>query len=102
MKPQVRKFTKEDPCTKLEIWNCFRSQRGFLQIQIAVAESIIGENVPRFMIKEGRLEWVEEDHIEYYRLTDEGRKWLLRGFANYLKRHPKMKHKANFLPQNLM
>ena len=71
-------------------------------MQIAVAESVIGENVPRIMIKEGRLEWLEDEHIEYYQLTDEGRKWLLKGFANYLKRPPGMKHKANFLPQNLL
>ena len=100
MKPTVKVFTKEAPCTKLEIWNCFRAATGFVRIPVIIAQSHIGANVPRVMEREGRLIISEQRGIEYYVLTEEGVDWLYEGFRRYLKNHPAHVALANNLPNS--
>lgn len=97
-RPLPKVFTKDSPCTKWEIWHCFRIPGGFGTVQVAIAHSQIGVNVPRVMEREGRL--VKRDHkgVEYYLLTEEGEDWLLKGFRNYLKNHPSKKLTAKYVP----
>ncbi len=90
MKPEVKVFSRESPCTKLEIWNCFRNKRsaGFVRVPVPEAQAQIGANVPRVMEREGRLVSVVAGQVQYYVLTEEGEDWLLEGFKRYLKNHP--------------
>ena len=88
MKPEVKVFSREAPCTKLEIWGCFRGPRGFVRVPVVTAQSQIGANVPRVMEREGRLIKVVAGQTEYYALTEEGEEWLYEGFKRYLKNHP--------------
>lgn len=100
MKPAVKVFTKDVPCTKLDIWNCFASQRGgFRTVQVDEAHSIIGKNVPRIMERKGNLERVSSPlHGDCYSLTAAGKQWLDRGFRNYLRNHPLQAKHAKVLP----
>lgn len=98
MKPEVKVFTRENPCTKLDIWNCFRARTGFVKVPVVEAQAQIGANVPRVMEREGRLEKAEARGVEYYVLTAEGEEWLSTGFARYLKNHPSHAPQAKFLP----
>lgn len=99
MKPEVKQFDKANPCTKFDIWQCFRIATGFRAVPVAEAQSIIGANVPRIMEREGRLVKVEERGVEYYELTTDGGEWLLKGFRSYLKNHPSMVSKAKHVPR---
>ena len=98
MKPSIKLFDKKTPCTKLEIWQCFRTATGFRRVPVAEAHAIIGVNVPRIMEREGRMVREERQGVDYYDLTSEGKEWLLLGFARYLKNHPAQAINANHLP----
>lgn len=98
MKPIAKVFTKDNPCTKLDIWQCFRIATGFRRVPVGEAHTYIGLNVPRVMEREGRLLRVEDQGIEYYELTTDGGNWLAEGFRRYLKNHPSRVSRAKHLP----
>lgn len=98
MKPTVKVFDKKNPCTKADIWACFRVAAGFRLVPVVEAHSYIGLNVPRIMERNGRIVLVAKQGIEYYRLTPEGQEWLLNGFRAYLKNHPSYAPNASHLP----
>lgn len=100
MIPEVAKFTRANPCTKVMIWNCFRRNARFVRVQVAVAKSLIGANVPRDMIVRGRLARLSMKGVECYELTDEGAEWLREGMRRYLHNHPEAREQANFLPHS--
>lgn len=99
MIPEVAKFTRANPCTKVMIWNCFRRNARFVRVQVAVAKSLIGANVPRDMIVRGRLNKIVDGSVEYYELTLSGAEWLREGMRRYLHNHPEAREQANFLPR---
>lgn len=99
MKPDVKVFTKDDPCTKLHLWQCFRARRGFRKVELAEAHSQIGVNAPKNMLNRGYAEVVEQRRSEYYQLTDEGKEWLTKGILSYVKRHPEEATEAKYLPR---
>jgi hypothetical protein len=98
-RPEPAVFTRDNPCTKLDLWNCFRGKRGFVQKQIDVAYSIIGKNAPRYLIREGYAERVEIRGTEYLRLTEMGATWLEKKFLHLLSKHPEWKENACNLPR---
>lgn len=90
MKPEPKVFTKEHPCTKLDIWNCFAndSGTGFRVMQVDQAHALIGVNVPRVMERNGRLVRDRRQTGDLYILTIEGQVWLNKGIRSYLRNHP--------------
>ena len=88
MRPAIRVFTRDKPCTKKDIWIAFRRRTGFAILQVDKAHAEIGVNVPRVMEREGRLVRLTVNAVDYYKLTLEGQEWLLRGMANYIRNHP--------------
>ncbi len=99
MKPEVKVFTRDNPCTKLHIWNCFRGVRGFKKVDVAHAQSIIGVNAPRNMLSKGYATITETAGVEYYQLTKYGTEWLMTGLKSYLKNHPNDVKKAKNTPR---
>lgn len=99
MKPQPRVFDRDQPCTKLEIWNCFRAPRGFKRVQVDKAKAEIGANAPRAMLRNNYLETYTENGVEYYQLTEIGIEWLRLKFINYLRNHPENRRLAKFPPR---
>jgi hypothetical protein len=99
VKPEPRVFTKDNPCTKLDIWNCFRGPNGFVAQPVVEAQTFIGANVPRVMEREGRLVKKTIKNTDYYVLTEAGEEWLAEGFARYLKNHPSHASQAVYLPR---
>jgi hypothetical protein len=88
MKPEIKKFTRDAPCTKRDIWNLFRGSRSFVSVRVPDAQAKIGVNVPRGMEAQGRLFVNRLPTGDYYVLTDEGKQWLTEGMGRYLKNHP--------------
>ena len=85
---EVRVFTKQDPCNKSHLWECFRGRRGFIQVTLPRAWSIIGKNAPKNMLARGYVEILNTRRGEVYKLTPSGEDWLTKGYENYCKRHP--------------
>lgn len=100
-KPEVKVFTKDNPVTKLDLWNCFRGKRNFRRVQVDEAKSIIGANAPRYLKSKGYLLQYESRGVEYYDLSDDGRIWLMEGFKRHLLNHPEIKPQAKHLPSAL-
>ena len=100
-KPEVRVFTKDSPCSKLDIWNTFRTRRGFKRVQVDEAKSHIGANAPKNMLKHGYVEVVDVKNVECYELTEDGKDWLKTGIAGFVKRHPDEASDAVYLPKAL-
>lgn len=89
MKPEVRVFSKDNPCSKLDLWKCFyHPKAGFVRVPIAIAHAAIGLNAPRGMMAKARLYRVESNGKEVYGLTPEGEQWLIAGIRAYVKNHP--------------
>lgn len=88
MRPTVKVFTKDSPCTKRDLWECFAGETGFRTVALPEAHSVIGVNAPRGMERMGRIALKRTPQGEYYSLTSEGREWLKKGILAYLKNHP--------------
>lgn len=88
MKPEVKVFTKQKPCTKKDIWNCFRVPAGFAKVQVDLAHTKIGVNVPRVMERQGYLVKESLPKGDYYSLTSMGQSWLENGIKSFLRNHP--------------
>ena len=99
MKPEPKQFDKQNPCTKFDLWQCFRGKRGFVRVQIDEAHAIIGLNAPRNMRYHGYVQMVEVRNVEYYELTSLGRAWLMEGFHRYIKAHPERMTEVKYLPK---
>jgi hypothetical protein len=100
-KPEVAVFTRDNPCNKLILWNCFRTRRGFKKIQVDEAKAQIGENAPKNMLKNEYVVVVESRNVEYYQLTEEGKFWLKTGMAGFVKRYPEEAGDAVYLPKSI-
>lgn len=98
--PTVKVFTKDNPCTKVDIWNCFRGRRGFVQVEESQVFSVIGKNAPRGMLAKGRVERTKTAKGDMYRLTDEGVDWLMQGTRRYLKNNPDKRALCRNLPKD--
>lgn len=97
-KPAPAVFTRSNPCTKLDIWNCFRGVRGFKRVQVDEAHAVIGVNAPRNMLTNGYVTVIEKGNSEYYALTNTGVTWLSVKFKNYLRNHPASRGSAVNVP----
>jgi hypothetical protein len=99
MLPEPRVFTRDNPCTKKDLWVCFRDERGFKKVQVAQAHAIIGVNAPRVMERNGYVVKETYRSAEWYALTFEGEQWLLRGIQSYIRNHPSERADIPFLEE---
>lgn len=84
MKPEARKFDKETPCSKIEIFDCFWGKRGWLARQVYEVEAEIGRHVPRHLVNCNRLQIAARGTCDVYELTEQGKRWLREGIVRYL------------------
>lgn len=86
--PEIKKFTKDNPCSKIELWNCFRGPSGFRMAPVVEAHSVIGLNAPKYLLRESYATTRASAGVDYYVLSPAGERWLTKGLAAHLKRHP--------------
>lgn len=98
MIPEIKRFTKDNPCTKIDIWNCFYGKRGFIKVSVVEARSKIGVNAPRVMEGNAYLVRKNAATMDYYELTELGKEWLVNGVKRYLKNHPSSAYLINYKP----
>jgi|SRR5471030_1188101 len=85
---QTRVFTRDNPCTKVDLFNCFKGEDQFVARAVVETRGEIGLNAPKYMVKNGFVRRYDSGNIEYYELTDEGRDWLIAGLKRHLELHP--------------
>lgn len=85
----VKVFTREDPCTKVDLHNCFYLG-GSKPLSRAVVEARgeIGLNAIKYLKREGYAIEHEVEGIDRWTLTPEGVQWLVKGLARHLELHP--------------
>jgi len=101
MRPEPAKFTKDNPCTKKHIWNCFAGPQGLRPVSVVAAQAQIGVYVPRVMERNARLVCKTVKGTDYYELTPEGEEWLTAGIRSYLKNHPSEAGEVTYPPDTL-
>ena len=84
----VKVFTRDEPCTKVDIHNCFTSPTGYAPVPVVTARGKIGLNVPKYLLREGFAVAVSIKNIDYYDLTTTGVEWLEKGLKRHLELHP--------------
>lgn len=97
MKPQVKVFTRDNPCTKKDIWECFTHNGKFRDMTVPEAQAIIGKNVPRVMERNGHLIVIHDPKADRYRLTGSGQQWAINGINAFLKNHPQYADEVQLL-----
>ena len=84
----IRIFTKENPVTKVELWNCFKATKGFIRRPVVETRGEIGLNAPKYLRKSGYADLITVGDIDYLVLTSAGQEWLKAGLARHLELHP--------------
>ena len=81
-------FSREEPCTKIDLFNCFFKLGKYVDRMVIEAHAEIGLNAKKYLFREGYAALTTERGVEYYRLTQDGREWLSKGVLRYLELHP--------------
>lgn len=84
----VKVFSREEPCTKVDLFNCFSHNGAYVRRAIVEARGEIGVNAIKYLLKKGLASVVEEGNVAYWELTGEGEFWLRDGLARHLVLHP--------------
>ncbi len=84
----VRVFQKDQPCTKVEIMNCFNQFGTYVPRPVVETRGEIGLNVPKYLLKNDFARDYTKQGIDYLELTKAGIQWLEVGLARYLELHP--------------
>lgn len=85
---QVRVFTRDDPCTKVHLHNCFCQGGKFVPRAVVEARGEIGVNAIKYLLREGLATATTKAGVDYWTLTTEGQAWLTKGLARHLELHP--------------
>lgn len=102
MNENIAVFSKSNPCTKIEIFNCFRGRRGFRQVEESEVLATIGRHVPRVLVNEGRAERIKTAKGDFYKLTKAGQDWLRVGLRRYLRNYPEKVKLVRNLPPDFV
>ena len=85
---EAAKFTRDNPVTKVELHNAFWRTGQYRDTPVVDAKRIIGDNAPKYMLREDFISMETRGGVDWYILTDSGREWLRAGIARYLELHP--------------
>lgn len=85
---EAAKFDRQNPCTKVHLWNAFRRPTGYPAQTVVQAKMMIGDNAPKYLVREGYLRAFSAGGIDFYQLTQVGVAWLEKGIRRYLELHP--------------
>lgn len=89
-----KQFTKQNPCNKKDIHNCFvatRMVRGnntkYIKRTLVSTYEAIGKRVTGLLVSNERAVIYSENNIDYCMLTDEGKNWLDKGIRAWIANH---------------
>lgn len=91
-------FSREHPCTKLHLHNCFFDGKQYVDRPLVHAQAVIGKNAPRYLIDKGFVIQRLMNGVDMYCLTKDGKQWLQAGIARHLVLHPEDIKRCKYLP----
>lgn len=91
----VKVFSREEPCTKVDLHNCFYPQGLVARRAVVEARGEIGLNAIKYLKREGFARAYEDRGVDYWQLTPEGVAWLSKGLARHLELHPEDRERVN-------
>lgn len=92
----VKTFTKENPCTKVDIHNTFATATGYARSPVVTARGIMGINAVKYLKREGLVVEVTDGAVDYWQLTPDGEAWLKKGLERHLELHPEEAARVKF------
>lgn len=97
-------FTRDNPCTKVDLWNCFHvvgetKMPEFRSVPVVTARGVIGENAPKYLLKNGYAVVSSDARMDSYDLTRAGKEWLIKGLQRHLELHPEDLPRVRQLPE---
>jgi hypothetical protein len=84
----IKVFSREEPCTKVDLFNCFNQFGRYAPRAVIEARGEIGVNAIKYLLKKDLAQAYEKCGIDWWRLTPEGEEWLTEGLARHLVLHP--------------
>lgn len=84
----VKVFTREDPCTKVHLTNCFYRGGQFVPRAMVEARGEIGLNAIKYLRREGYATVTTQGDVDVWALTEAGQHWLIAGLKRHLELHP--------------
>ena len=84
----AKKFTRDSPCTKVDIFNAFRAAAGYPPRPVVEAKSVCGDNSVKYLVRENYLRAFTAGGVDFYQLTQDGIAWLERGIRRHIELHP--------------
>lgn len=91
-------FDRENPCTKVDLHNCFFKGGEYVSRKLIEAKTVIGENAPKYLLSKGYAVLQTQKGVDYYALTKDGELWLISGLLKHLKLHPECALDCRELP----
>jgi hypothetical protein len=94
----VRVFTRDAPCTKVDLFNCFSNGHELGPVAVVQARGEIGVNAIKYLLGKDLARLTMHDGWECWELTSEGEAWLLEGLCRWLELHPEDRDKVKTKP----
>ena len=85
---EARKFSRDDPVTKVELFNALFDGHTFVECPVIDFKMQCGDNAIKYLMREGYAYTVSKNNVDYYGLTPIGEQWLREGLARFLVLHP--------------
>lgn len=61
----AKRFSKDSPCTKVEIHNCFFDGHRYNKRPVVDAKMEIGDNVPKYLAREEFVKTITMSGVDY-------------------------------------
>lgn len=95
-------FTRDDPCTKIDLHNCFYRNMRYAAVPVVEAQSIIGKNAPKYLLREELIVLRSTKGVDFYVPTAKGDAWLRAGILRFLELHPERASECKSRPLGYM
>jgi len=93
-----RLFTRDDPCTKIDLHNAFWRDGKYQDTPVVDARAVIGLNAPKYLLREGFIQERSIGGVDWYVVTWKGKAWLRSGIIRFLELHPERAGECNEPP----
>ena len=99
---EAKVFTRDSPCTKIDLHNCFYRNMRYAAIPVIEAQTIIGKNAPKYLLAKGFITLQTTKGVDFYAPTAKGDAWLREGVLRFLELHPERIGECNHRPLGYM
>lgn len=84
----VKLFTRDQPCTKVDLFLCFNRGGRYVRRALVEARGEIGANAIKYLKNNDYAREYDEAGVDWWELTPAGEAWLTKGLARHLELNP--------------